>query len=225
MKASEALRIQQPAISRMVRQLEEDLGFKLFEKVGRRVRLTPQGAEVFDNAKKIFGQVEQLKLSVGKIKGECKGPISIAAADVITSHFLPRILKKYLSVHPLVYPNIFSGPASMLIERIQKGDIELGFFFHMPDLPESLELVHNVAIRFHIVVRKDKKKDRDVLKSFIGSREIDDVSTRRFPSLDRLKKDVPNAKITISSNNLSSHRQLVLEGDRKPGTVIDLSIH
>lgn len=234
-KASKVLRIQQPAISRMVHQLEEDLGFKLFEKVGRNIRLTGQGTEVFERAKRIFGEVDQLKQSIGKIKGECKGPIVIAAADVIASHFLPGILRRYLAIHPLVHPNIFSGPASMLIDRIGKGDGEVGLFFHVPDLPDSVEVCHKVKVRFHLIARKDMKKNKLVLSSFIGSREIDDTSTRRFPTLDRLKKYIPEARITISSNNLSSHRQLVLEGlgvailptfliadDLKSGLVIDL---
>jgi DNA-binding transcriptional LysR family regulator len=233
--ASKALRIQQPAISRMVHQLEEDLGFKLFEKVGRNIRLTGKGVEVFEGAKRIFSEVEHLKLSVGKIKGECKGPLVIAAADVIASHFLPRVLRRYLLTHSRVYPNILSGPASTLISKIEKGDIELGLFFHVPELSDSLEVVRKSKVRFHLIVHRDKKKDKVVLSSFIGSRELDDTSNRRFPTLDRLKRDWPEARIAISSNNLSSHRRMVLEGmgvavlpefliagDIKEGRVVDL---
>jgi DNA-binding transcriptional LysR family regulator len=70
-QASRALRIQQPAISRMVKLLEEDFGFKLFEKVGRNVQLTKAGSEVFEHCKNIFGGVEDLKQSLGKISGDC----------------------------------------------------------------------------------------------------------------------------------------------------------
>ena len=129
-KASKALRIQQPAISRMVKMLEEDFGLKLFEKVGRNVQLTKSGTEVFDYCKKIFGAVDDLKQSLGQISGECKGPLWIAASDAIASHFLPEVLKTYLVAHPNVNPNIFSGPASMLFEKIEKGQLEVGLFFH-----------------------------------------------------------------------------------------------
>jgi DNA-binding transcriptional LysR family regulator len=211
-KASKVLRIQQPAISRMVRLLEDDLDLKLFEKVGRNIQLTKAGSEVFEASKKIFGAVDDLEKSIGTIKGECKGPLAIAAAEPIASHFLPKVTRTYLEKYPKVYPSVFSGPASLLLERIASGELELGLFFHLPDLSEKLEIIETKDIRFHLVVRKDLRKTKSVLETFIGSREIDDTSTRRFPTLERLKRDHPEAKIKISSNNLTAHKAMVLEG-------------
>ncbi|WP_374030133.1 LysR family transcriptional regulator [Bdellovibrio bacteriovorus] len=210
--ASKALRIQQPAISRMVKLLEDDIGFDLFEKVGRRVQLTPKGMEVFEHCQRIFGSVDDLKQSLGKISGEVKGPLKLAASEPIASHFLPEVLEKYLAKHPQVYPNIFSGPASMLLEKIENGQLELGLFFHIPDLSEKLEIFAKKEIQYHLVIRKDLRKKKDVLESFIGSREIDDSSTRKFPTLEKLRKIHPNAQIKISSNNLTAHKEMVLRG-------------
>ncbi|MES2767998.1 MAG: LysR family transcriptional regulator [Bdellovibrionota bacterium] len=211
-KASKLLRIQQPAISRMVGMLEEDMGFKLFERVGRNVRLTRQGEDVFETCKNIFGEVDKLKASIGQMNEECQGPLVIAASEPIASHYIPRVLNPYLRAHPKVYPQIFSGPASMLFEKLLNGDIEFGCFFHIPELPERLEIFEKKNIRYHLVIRKDLKKDQEVISSFIGSREIDDTSTRRFPTLERLRKDYPLATIKISSNNLTAHRGMVLQG-------------
>jgi DNA-binding transcriptional LysR family regulator len=212
MKASKALRIQQPAISRMVKLLEDDLGLSLFEKIGRNVRLTAQGQEVFDSCKKIFGEVDHLKVSLGQIKGECQGPLTMAASDPIASNYLPKLLSGYLAKHPKVHPQIFSGPASSLLENIIKGEVELGMFFHIPDLSEKLEIFKKQDVRYRLVVRKDLKRNKKTLESFIGSREIDDTSTRRFPTLDRLRQEYKDARIVISCNNLTSHRQMVLQG-------------
>lgn len=212
MKASKSLRIQQPAISRMVKMLEDDMGLKLFERIGRNVQLTPQGSEVFMACQKIFGEVENLEISLGQISNECQGPLPIAAAEVISSHFIPKVLNKFLQDNPKVYPQIFSGPASMLFDKMLSGELEFGCFFHIPDLPDRLEIFEKSDINYRLVVRKDLRKNRAVLESFIGSREIDDTSNRRFPTVERLRKDYPGANIKISSNNLTAHRQLVLEG-------------
>lgn len=233
--ASRVLRIQQPAISRMVALLEDDLGFKLFERVGRGIQLSKPGEEVFEYCAKIFGAVEDLDRSLGRIAGEVKGPLLIAAAEPIASHFVPKVISRVLIENPDVYPNVFSGPASMLFDRIIKGEIEIGMFFHIPDLDSKLELFKSQATRFHLVVRKDLRRKKEVLERFIGSREIDDTSTRRFPTLERLRRDHPNAKIRISSNNLTAHRAMVLEGlgvsvlphflvetDLKSGSLTDL---
>lgn len=212
LKASKVLRIQQPAISRMVQQLEDNLGFKLFEKVGRNVRLTNQGREVFERSQRIFGEVENLQMAIGEISGECKGPLMIGASEPIASHFIPSLLHAFLQKHPKVYPNVFSATASTLFEKLMSGKVEMGLFFHTPDLPENLEVASRLETRFHLVIRKDLKNDKKTLQSFIGSREIDDTSTSKFPTLDRLRKDHPQAKITISSNNLTAHKNMVLQG-------------
>lgn len=211
-KASKLLRIQQPAISRMVGMLEDDVGFKLFERVGRTVRLTRQGEGVFDTCKKIFGEVDRLKASIGQMNEECQGPLTLAASEPIASHFIPRVLNPYLQNHPKVYPQIFSGPASMLFERLLNGDIEFGCFFHTPELPERLEIFKRKDLRYYLVIKKSLKKDEKTISSFIGSREIDDTTTKRFPIFERLKKDYPSAKIKISSNNLTAHKEMVLQG-------------
>ncbi len=211
-KASKVLRIQQPAISRMVKQLEDNFGFPLFERVGRQVRLTSQGEEVFAKCRRIFEEVDGLKSSLGQISGVCTGPLMIGASESISSHIIPGVLEEVLREHPKVYPVIFSGPSSILFDRIISGELEFGLFFHIPDLPAKLTMDVVKRVRFHLVVRKDLKNRAAVLESFIGSREIDDTRTRRFPTLERLKKDYPQASIKISSNNLTAHREMVLKG-------------
>jgi len=210
--ASKVLRIQQPAISRMVKQLEDNFGFPLFERLGRNIRLTKQGEEVFLQCRRIFDEVDGLKNSIGLIGGECSGPLHIGAAEPIAGHVIPKALAKMLKEHPKVYPSIFSGPSAILFDRIISGELEFGLFFHIPDLPVKLTMDVVKKIRFHLVVRKDLRSRASVIESFIGSREIDDTQTRRFPTLERLQKDYPKASIKISSNNLTAHREMVLQG-------------
>ena len=234
-KASKVLRIQQPAISRMVKQLEESFGFALFEKIGRGVRLTPQGIDIFEQSKLIFAQVKDLEQTVGELEGVPKGPLSFAAAEPIASHFVPEVLEKLIPKFPKLYPLLYSGPASMLLDRIANGDLEFGLFFHLPKMPLTLKVTTLRKVRFYLVVRKDLRKKVSILESFIGSREIDDTATRTFPMLEKLKKNYPQASIKISSNNLTAHRSLVLSGlgvailpdflvskDLREGTLVDI---
>lgn len=234
-KASKVLRIQQPAISRMVKQLEDNFGFALFERFGRQIQLTREGQEVFERCRKIFEEVDGLKSSLGQISGVCAGPLAVGASEPIASHLVPEALQQMLKSFPNVYPVVFSGPSSMLFDRILNGELELGLFFHIPDLPVKLKMEVVKKIRFRLVIRSDLKNKKSVIESFIGSREIDDTTTRRFPTLERLRKDYPNASIKISSNNLTAHREMVLKGlgvsilpdflvaeDIKEGTIKDL---
>lgn len=211
-KASQALRIQQPAISRMVKQLEDSMGFALFERVGRNVQLTERGRDVFVRSRRIFEDVENLKNSVQQLAGVPGGPLSFGATEPIASHFVPAVLQPLLKESPTLYPLIYSAPASVLVDKIKKGELEFGLFFHSPHLPAQLKVKILKKVRFFLVVKKGLKKNKAVLESFIGSREIDDSTTQTFPTLDKLKKIYPKAAIKISSNNLTTHRSLVLRG-------------
>jgi DNA-binding transcriptional LysR family regulator len=212
LNAARVLRIQQPAISRMVKQLEESVGFDLFERVGRNVQLTARGRDVFEHSKKIFAGVSDLQSAVGLMRGTPQGPLSFAAAEPIASHLFPEVFEKLQRQHPDLYPIVFSGPASLLFDRIKNGELEFGLFFHIPDLPRGLSMTVLRKVRFYLVVRKDLCNQKTVLESFIGSREIDDTSTRTFPTLEKLQKKYPKASIRISANNLTAHRSLVLRG-------------
>ncbi|MBX3021889.1 MAG: LysR family transcriptional regulator [Bdellovibrionales bacterium] len=211
-KASQALGIRQPAISRMVGQLESYLGFKLLERRSQNVQLTARGRRVFERAQKIFGEVEQLKISLGEIKGECFGDLKFAAAEPMASAVVPALLKRYLRTYPKVYPQFISGPADYLLKSIQTGALEFGMFFHMPELHEGLAVIERLELPFHLVVRANLKDDRETLNRFIGSREIDDTTTRRFPTLEKWRRRHPEASIGISTNNLTAHKQMVMNG-------------
>ena len=212
LKASEVLRIQQPAISRMVKQLEGSFGFPLFERVGRNVQLTVKGREVFEYSRGIFSAVDKLQAAVGSMNGTAQGVLAFGASEPIASHFVPAVLDGVLRKWPQIYPNVISAPASMLCERIKSGELEFGLFFHLPDISNGLKIEVLKKVRFHLVVRKDLRRQKGVLESFVGSREIDDKATRSFPTLSKLKRLYPEAKIRISSNNLTAHRSMVLRG-------------
>ena len=211
-KASQALRVQQPSISRMVKQLEDNLNIQLFERRGRNVVLTPQGEEIYQRCEKIFGEVSALRSSLNFITAECRGSLNFGAAEPIASHFVPNILAQFLKKHPKVYPLLYSGPASALFDKIANSDLEFGLFFHTPKVPANLELTPLCDVPFKLVIQKEKLRDRQVIQSFIGSREIDDRTTKRFPTIERMRRDYPDTRIRISSNNLTAHKQMVLQG-------------
>lgn len=211
-RASEVLRIQQPAISRMVKQLEDFMGQPLLERIGRSVQTTPFGREIYEHSQKIFGEVETLKLKLDSKNQKPHGPLAFAASEPIASHFVPEVLKNVMIKAPDLYPQVYSGTASMLFEQILKGELEFGLFFHIPELPERLKMTVLKKVRFHLVVLRERAKDTNVLESFIGSREIDDIATRSFPTLTKLKRIYPKASIRISSNNITAHLSMVLKG-------------
>lgn len=211
-KASKHLLVQQPAISKTVSQLEDQLGFKLLVREKRSVYLTDLGEEVFKHCDSIFNEIEKIKLIADKGKLNCSGPLSFCASEPVSSHFVPKVHKSFLRQYPDVVPACFSGFASDLLTKIEDGEFEFGLFFHIPKLSKRLVSENIFNVPYDLVIKTSQYKDLNTIRSFIGSREVDDLGTKTFPTISRMNKDFKKVEIKLSSNSLTSHKNMALEG-------------
>lgn len=211
-KASRVLRVAQPAISKMVKNLEESLNVDLFERAGRNVRLTKVGNDIFRKCEVIFEHIEELQELVRPQSIAIKGPLNLCSVDVIASRLLPRVLKPLLAEHGGIYAQVSSTTASEALQYVLAKKADAALLFHAPDLPRGLEIRHTFPITFRLVVLTASKKSSNVCSSFIGSREIDDTANKSYPTLNKLRKKFPDAQIKLSLNSLDAHHQMVREG-------------
>jgi DNA-binding transcriptional LysR family regulator len=211
-KASLRLRIGQPAISRVIQELEGSLGVTLLERQKRSVSLTEDGRIIFDYCKKIFQEVDNLKSNAESLRQEPQGPLSFCTRDDIAAYLLPDVLQKLKQKFPLLWPMIQIGPFTQMIDRLKRNELEFGIFFYIPEIAEDIEIKRITEISHALVIATQYKKDRNVLTSFIGSRELDDRKTKHFPTLTALKKIYPEASIRLSCNSLASQKEFVRRG-------------
>ncbi|OQW54665.1 MAG: hypothetical protein A4S09_05775 [Proteobacteria bacterium SG_bin7] len=211
-KAAAALSINQPGVSKAVSQLEETLGVKLLERHKRKVFLTKVGQEIFSKCERIFRDCAEIKTIADGEKTTCKGPLAFCASEPVASHIVPEINEKMIEAFPNVIPATFCGTSSHLFEKIGCGEFEFGLFFHIPGLSHDLEMKKIGVLPYDLVISAKKFNDKKIRSTFIGSREVDDTKTRRFPTVERMKKDDPDVQIRISSNSLTAHKNMVLKG-------------
>jgi DNA-binding transcriptional LysR family regulator len=210
-RASKALRIQQPTISKMVRNLEGELGVVLLERHKQGVRLTPAGSQVFQTCETIFGEVDKIHGVADRQKGECEGPFAFGATDSVCSYLVPRALGNFLRAHPKVRPSVFAGNSNLILNEIQDGRIEFGLSFTAPEFA-GFQTTELLKVPFQLVIATEKLKSPVTRKAFIISRDIDYAKARPFPVLEMLKKNKVTGETLISSNNLDAQKQLVKEG-------------
>lgn len=96
--------------------------------------------------------------------------------------------------------------------QIANSNLEFGLFFYSPTLLSGVQITTLTRIRFHLVISSHFKNHNRVKARFIGSREIEDPNTKRFPMLDKLRKTIPQAKLALSTNDISAHREMALRG-------------
>jgi DNA-binding transcriptional LysR family regulator len=211
-RAAEALRAQQSGMSRSVRLLEERLGVQLIERAGRRFALTTAGERVLAACARIFSDVEAIGRIADEERGSPTGPLRIGASGVLASRVVPDAIAALLQRHGKLWPMVYSAPAAMGIARIAAGELELGLFFYVPEAPASVTVAPLVDVPFRLVARADRAKDPATVRSFIGSREVEDPRVTQFPTLERLRERYPGAAIRVSSNDAEAHLRLVEAG-------------
>ena len=211
-KAARIVHIQQPALSRAVRQLEESLGVLLLEREKRGVRLTQVGQQIFEVCERVFRDVENVRVLADSERKDCRGVLRFSASSEIASDVLPDAIATYHRRYPEVWPMVFSGPSTSMLDAIARGDSEFGLFFHLPRRRVELSVDTFAEVPFKLVIKADRVRDRRVRASFIGSREIDDAGTRHYPTVDRIRRDLPEARIRISSNDATARKRMALSG-------------
>jgi len=211
-RAAASLRISQSAVSRFVIQLEGELGGALFERGAREVRLTKLGADLFRHCEIIFSEFEQIKRNTNKKPALVEGKVNLGAAEGVAAFLLPAAVSRVSKLYPNIYLWIATGLASDLCSKVQAKAIEMAWLFHVPELSPGLEIRRTFAIPYTLVVATSHAKDRNVLSSFIGSREVDNTAVTHYPTLKRLQQDHPEARIKISTNSFSAHKELVIRG-------------
>ncbi len=211
-RAAEVLRAQQPGMSRSVRLLEERLGVTLIDRKGRRFALTSAGERVYAACARIFSEVAQIGRIAEEERGTLSGPVRIGASGVLASRVVPDAVAGLLAAHPRLWPMIYSAPAAMGMTKIASGELELGLYLYLPEVPSTLSSVALVDAPFRLVVRADRAKDEATLTSFLGSREVEDPRATGFPTLDKLRKRYPAAAIRVSSNDAEAHLRMVEAG-------------
>lgn len=123
-KAAEILGYSQSAITVQIRLLEEELGFKLFDRVSKRISLTPQGRKFLECATQISMQVrraEQLKENAS----ELHNPLHIGTLTSLCFSKFPPILNYFRQNHPKVTMRITTASPKELIEMMDRNQLDL----------------------------------------------------------------------------------------------------
>src|ERR1044071_9528139 len=126
-KAAEALFMTQPAVTFQIKQLEESLNTRLFDRAQGRIALTPAGEVALDYAERILGLSCELDQRLKEMSGQAEGPLFIGASMTIGEYVLPRLIGKFKARFPAVMPTLFVGNSVSVQERVAERSLDLGF--------------------------------------------------------------------------------------------------
>ena len=131
--AADQLYLTQPAVSKRVAALEEELGTPLFDRIGRRVFLTEAGRELLPRAKSILNEIEDSRRLITNLSGKVAGRLSIGTSHHIGLHRLPPVLRNYSAQYPDVELDLHFMDSEAACRAVLAGELELGIVTLPPD--------------------------------------------------------------------------------------------
>lgn len=144
--AAESLYLTQPAVSKRIAVLEDQLGVRLFDRVGRRVGLTEAGEVLLPRARRLLEQADDLTRVLGNLAGEIRGTLSMATSHHIGLHRLPPVLRDYTRRYPDVRLDIHFMDSETACRAVQTGDLQLAIVTLPPDEPPGGLLLETIWV-------------------------------------------------------------------------------
>lgn len=125
-RTAEKLFLAQSSVSAQIKALEEDLGVKLFDRIGRNVLLTQAGSKLYDYAGKMMDMTQEIRSEVTGSKHR-KGRLTIRVPETIASVFMPQITRRFYKRNPKAQLNFINCSDRQLKEELNTGRIDLAF--------------------------------------------------------------------------------------------------
>ena len=127
-KAAEELYISQPAVSQAIKQLETQLGGKLFNRTHKGMELSDQGGkQIFESVEKALKLLDGAESQFKNILDTAVGVVRICASDTVATHFLLPYIKEYHKKYPNVNLVLINGTSSQTIEHLKTNKADVGF--------------------------------------------------------------------------------------------------
>ncbi|HEV2575845.1 MAG TPA: LysR substrate-binding domain-containing protein [Acidobacteriaceae bacterium] len=125
-RAAEALYITQPAVTQQIKALEEELGSRLFDRNGGKVRLTAAGEVLLRRAGEAESTLSRAIEEIGTLEGEVRGALRVAASTTIAQYVLPRLLADFARQHHGVRLQLESANTQRVVEAVASGEAPIG---------------------------------------------------------------------------------------------------
>lgn len=136
-RAAEELFVTQPTVSMQIKKLADALGLPLFEQVGRNVRPTEIGRELYESCRRIFENLANLEMKVSEHKGLKRGRLRLGVVTT-AKYFVPEVLGEFCRLYPGIDVALKVSNRDRIIERLNDYEDDLYIMGQTPD--EAMEI-------------------------------------------------------------------------------------
>jgi len=145
--ASRELNVASSAVNRQVLWLEEALGLQLFERVGRRLKLSEAGEVLLAHVRRTYSDFDGTMFELEALKGLRRGTVTIATVESVSEVLLPRLISSFRKTFPDINLKVIVATSNGAAKRVETGEADVGFTFDPPEAASlSVAFHHDLAI-------------------------------------------------------------------------------
>ena len=243
-KAAESLYISQPAISKTIVRLEDNLNVKLFKRNSRGVSLTEEGEVLFRHVQEAIHHIEEAENALQKMKDYHIGHLDIGASTTLCRYILLPYLKKFMEEFPNIQINLKNQDSAKNIQVLEAQDIDIALvaipkhlspnqkvileqevediFVASPKYIENLKALHGNNFSLFqnatVMLMDDKNVSRHYIDMYIHENQLDFKQVIALNTMDLL---IDFAKIDMG---ISCVIRSFVEKDLENGSLVQIDI-
>jgi len=134
-RAAAKLHVTQPTLSHQIRQLEDQLNLQLFDRVGRRVKLTAAGETLLPHARKVLSELDQAQAALGELHGLKQGLLRVGIVQTVNTCVIPEIVARFSAEHAGIRVECGEMAVADIESDLETGKLDLGISFHRAAKP------------------------------------------------------------------------------------------
>lgn len=231
--AGEKLHLTQPAVSKRIATLEDQVGSRLFDRIGRRVTLTEAGSLLLPRARQILLMVDDSRRALSNLAGDVAGSLTLATSHHIGLHRLPPLLKAFTHDHPAAELDLRFLDSEQAYQGVLDGALEIAVVTLAPVPDPQLRVVPVWIDRLRFVCGIDHPLARHERLSMLALAAHSAVlpgpmTFTRGIVLDTFSREELNVKVGLSTNYLETLKMMASIGlgwSVLPESMIDGDLH
>lgn len=153
--AAEFLHITQPTLSRQIRELEEELGQKLFVRGSHNMSLTAEGMILRKRAEEIISMVDKTEAEFSAMESTVAGDIYIGGGETQAISLIAKAAKELREEYPDIHYHLYSGNSTDVTERLDKGLLDFGILIQPADISKYDYITIPAKDSWGVIMRKD----------------------------------------------------------------------
>ncbi|PFH87706.1 LysR family transcriptional regulator [Bacillus sp. AFS088145] len=153
--AADFLHITQPTLSRQIKDLEQELGKKLFTRSSHNIILTEEGMILRKRAEEIVDMVDKLEAEFSSMEETISGDVYIGSGETEAMKQIARVVKNLQLTYPSIRYHLYSGNEDDVTERLDKGLLDFGILIQPADLSRYNYINIPAKDVWGVVMRKD----------------------------------------------------------------------